>query len=203
MADGLMSALLAVQREAPKLQKSKLNPAFRSKYLTLEKLMQQVLPVLNAHGLVWVTLPCVENGEPTLHYGMHHVETGEKLEGKMPLLLTKKDRQGQGSGITYARRYALMAVLGLVADEDDDGNRASQPQRRQAQPSSPEGVTRVTLATIRSLIKTAQPSEESVRLALLAVDVEVKGTVSDALKGLTEKQAIELLSLLTNSKGEA
>lgn len=45
----------------------------------------------------------------------------------MPLVLQKQDPQGQGSGITYARRYAAMAILGLVADEDDDGNAATRP----------------------------------------------------------------------------
>jgi hypothetical protein len=39
----------------------------------------------------------------------------------MQLLLSKNDAQGQGSAITYARRYALCAVLNLVADDDDDG----------------------------------------------------------------------------------
>jgi hypothetical protein len=54
----------------------------------------------------------------------------------MPLLLAKSDPQGQGSAITYARRYALMAVLGLVADEDDDGNKASaaKPKPKRAAP---------------------------------------------------------------------
>jgi hypothetical protein len=44
----------------------------------------------------------------------------------MPLLLSKNDAQGMGSAITYARRYALCAVLNLVADDDDDGARASR-----------------------------------------------------------------------------
>jgi hypothetical protein len=41
----------------------------------------------------------------------------------MKLLLSKIDPQGQGSGVTYARRYALVSVLNLVADDDDDGQR--------------------------------------------------------------------------------
>ena len=47
----------------------------------------------------------------------------------MKLLLAKNDPQGQGSAITYARRYALMAMLALVADEDDDANAASKPRQ--------------------------------------------------------------------------
>lgn len=39
--------------------------------------------------------------------------------------LAKADPQGAGSAITYARRYALVSMLGLNVDEDDDGNHAS------------------------------------------------------------------------------
>ena len=41
--------------------------------------------------------------------------------------LVKSDPQSQGSAVTYARRYSYMAALGLVADEDDDGNSGTRP----------------------------------------------------------------------------
>jgi hypothetical protein len=151
----LMTALLAVQAEAPKLQKDKINPAFRSKYLSLDALMEQVLPVLNKHKLVWITRPGQDSeGRPVLSYELAFavpshfpalppppkdggwsetkvtVLPTEAIKGTMPLMLSKQDAQGLGSAITYARRYSLMAVLGLVADEDDDGAKASRrPQR--------------------------------------------------------------------------
>src|SRR6185437_2346540 len=46
--------------------------------------------------------------------------------------LPKEDPQGQGSAITYMRRYAYLASLGLVTAEDDDGNAASQQPRQQS-----------------------------------------------------------------------
>ena len=123
-----MSAILAVQAEAPAIQKTKLNPAFKSRYITLDTLMDSIMPVLNKHGLVWLTVPSyTDNMDATLAYRLIHVETGEEIGGEMPLMLSKQDPQGQGSAITYARRYSLMAVLGLVAEEDDDGARASKP----------------------------------------------------------------------------
>ncbi len=126
----LYDALLAFQADAPTLQKDKINPAFRSKYLSLDSLMEQVLPALNAHGLIWTTLPGRDDdGAGVLRYELIHAASGDRLGGTMPLLAAKPDPQGQGSAITYARRYSLMAVLGLVADEDDDGNRASGRQR--------------------------------------------------------------------------
>jgi len=140
----MVEALLAFQSEVPDLHKDKDNPAFRgSKYLSLDRLTDAVRPVLTRHGLVWSAMPSSLDGAPALSYRLLH-RTGELVEGTMPLMLSKQDAQGQGSALTYARRYALMAVLNLVADEDDDGNSAtttvqerrdgaklaSEPQRR-------------------------------------------------------------------------
>jgi hypothetical protein len=63
---------------------------------------------------------------------MDHVKTviseidGEdKIECKVPLILSKNDMQGLGSAITYARRYGLVSMLGII-QEDDDGNKACE-----------------------------------------------------------------------------
>jgi hypothetical protein len=54
-------------------------------------------------------------------------ESGEQMSGgKLFVPYSKKDAQGFGSALTYARRYSLMASCGL-APEDDDGKRASEP----------------------------------------------------------------------------
>ena len=66
--------------------------------------------------------------------------SGSYLESEMIILTSKNDAQGLGSGITYARRYALMAICGLGAD-DDDGNAASAPAPAQSpRPATPKAV---------------------------------------------------------------
>lgn len=135
----LNAALLAFQAEAPALQRTALNPHFRSRYVPLDELMGVVLPLLNKHGIVLAQTPCrmSEDAAPALTTRLTHAESGEYVEGTMPLLLTKSDPQAQGAAITYARRYALMAMLGLVADEDDDGNAATpRATRRGARSTS-------------------------------------------------------------------
>lgn len=122
----LAQALLAFQADAPALQRDAINPHFRSKFISLESLMTAVVPVANKHGLVITQFPTVVDGQPALRTRIVHAESGESLEDRMLLMPAKTDPQGQGSAITYARRYALMAALGLVADEDDDGNAASK-----------------------------------------------------------------------------
>lgn len=136
----LAKALLAVQQEAPKLQRDGINPHFGSEYVTLESLMQTVLPILNAHGVVLVQAPA----EGVLVTRLIHADTGEVEAARTPLMLTKQDPQSQGSAITYARRYALMAMLGLAADADDDGNAArpsTQPTSAAGKQKAPTGNT--------------------------------------------------------------
>ena len=115
-----------MQSEAPALQKTAINPHFKNKYVSLDSLMPQILPLLNKHKIVLVQSPTTVDGEPALRTLLVHAPSGDRFEDTMKLILEKANSQGQGSAITYARRYALMAVLGLVADVDDDAQAASK-----------------------------------------------------------------------------
>lgn len=130
--DSLASSLLAFQAEGVKLQKDSINPHFKNKYIGLDSLLADVLPVLNKCGLVVLQMPTTADGVPSLTTRLVHAPTGEAVEATMPLLAIKQDPQAQGSALTYARRYSLMAFLGLVADEDTDGA-APKTRTRSAQ----------------------------------------------------------------------
>jgi hypothetical protein len=140
----IMDALLAVQCESITLAKDKINPAFRSKYLSLDALMEQVMPALNKHGLLWVTMPVYRPEGVMLRYRLIHASTSVEIEGDVPLILTKQDSQGMGSAITYMRRYTILAVLGLCADEDDEGARASRSNGEARVSSGPAQQTELT-----------------------------------------------------------
>lgn len=134
--DTLAKALVAVQSELPKLEKAALNPHFKSKYISLDTIMAEVLPIVNRHGLAWVTEPGYDGEELVLTYGVIHAASGEERFCTMKLLAAKDDPQGQGAAITYARRYSITSFFGISADEDDDGNRATasrQASRQRAQ----------------------------------------------------------------------
>lgn len=144
---GLFPALLAFQAEAPTLPKNATNPHFKSKFTSLDTIVEVVRPLLAKHGLVWTAFPSRDqSGEPALRYALTHAASGESISGTMPLLLTKQDPQGQGSAITYARRYSICAVLNLIADEDDDGSHASSGTTRQAAKPKPSAEELLVLA---------------------------------------------------------
>lgn len=126
----LAEALLAFQSKALTVSKDARNPHFGNKYISLDKLVPQVLPLLNEQGLVLTQMPSsvfTEGGHmPALTTRLTHAPSGEFIESTLPLMLDKNNSQGVGSAITYARRYMLLSFLGLVADEDDDGEKASR-----------------------------------------------------------------------------
>jgi hypothetical protein len=119
----LAAALAKAQAVIEGAVKDKMNPAFRSKYADLAAVWDAIREPLTANGLSLVQMPDMVEGDPVLVTRLLH-SSGEWLEGTYPLTPVKQDPQGYGSAISYARRYAAMAVCG-VAPEDDDGNAAS------------------------------------------------------------------------------
>ena len=118
-------ALAKVQEDVPDLVKDGTNPHFGSKFISLPTLLDQVLPVFRKHDLMLLQPPTNIGGTPALTTLIVSTKTGATLSFTTPLIMAKADAQGHGGAITYMRRYALMSLLGLVADEDDDGNSAS------------------------------------------------------------------------------
>jgi hypothetical protein len=122
----LASALVAAQANMPTVAKDAENPHFKSKFVSLDALIEKTRPVLNGHGLALVQFPTVSDlGAPVLRTILIHGPSGEQLTADMALLVTGTTMQQLGSAITYARRYAWAAVLGVATEADDDGNSAS------------------------------------------------------------------------------
>jgi hypothetical protein len=119
----IANALCKFQAEVEKIKKGATNPFFKSKYATLADILDVIRQPLANNGLSFVQFPKGVHGLETML--MH--TSGEYLAESYEMKPTKDDPQGAGSVITYQRRYALGAVLGLNIDEDDDGNKASAP----------------------------------------------------------------------------
>lgn len=105
-----------------KITKDATNPFFNSKYATLSAILEAIKEPLQVAGLSFTQFPTGQNGLTTM---LMHAETGEFMECEFFMQPTKNDPQAQGSVISYMRRYALAAVLGLNLDTDDDANAAT------------------------------------------------------------------------------
>lgn len=99
------------------------NPHFKSKYASLGAVLLAVKKGLAANGLA-ISQMLVEGEKGlALETTLMH-SSGQWLSGTIPVILDKQNMQGLGSAITYAKRYAVAAILGVVADQDDDGEAA-------------------------------------------------------------------------------
>lgn len=122
--DLLAAALVKAQAELKNPSFDSQNPHFRNKYASLATVRDTVTPTLAKNGLSVVQLIGQKDGGITCETVLLHI-SGQWLSEAMYMPATKQDAQGYGSAITYARRYSLMAICGVVGDEDDDGNAAA------------------------------------------------------------------------------
>lgn len=120
-------ALVGFHNDIKQPLKDKANPFFKSKYVPLENIAEVIDEVAPKHGLAYLQEAfTTDTGQTGVVTRLVH-ESGEFYETE-PLVLNadKNNAQGQGSVITYARRYQLASLFGITSDEDDDGNKASE-----------------------------------------------------------------------------
>jgi hypothetical protein len=142
----LATALAIVQGQLTFAKKDSKNPFFKSNYADLESVWDACRELLSANGLAIMQFPGdYVDGNMTLTTVMTH-SSGEWVAQNMSLPVSKPDAQGAGSAITYMRRYALAAIVGVV-QADDDGNEASH----KAEKSTP--ITTQQIASINALIE--------------------------------------------------
>lgn len=123
----LFAALLRAKKNFRPLRKDSRNPHFGNDFASLNAVIDATSEPLHEAGLVLMQFPSQSSaGTPALTTILAHAESGDKLEYTYPLCTAKEDAQAYCGAITYARRAAMKAVLGLQ-DQDDDGNAASDP----------------------------------------------------------------------------
>lgn len=129
----LAAALAQAQGEFGKVVKGKtaeISAGRGYKYADLAAVCEAIIPVLSKHGIA------VVQGSPADNLGvietlLIHGKSGEWLSSFAPIYEGRNGgAQGYGSGVTYARRYALLAAAGVAPEDDDDGAKASGPDAR-------------------------------------------------------------------------
>jgi hypothetical protein len=129
--DNLNEAIFAIQQSGVELKKDA--SAVYGNYATLGNVLDVLRPLFAEQGITVVQAPDVEGPHQVLRTTVTHVESGDSVAFATPLVLDKETMQGVGSAITYARRYALVSIFLMDADDDDDGNAASGSKSDEAQ----------------------------------------------------------------------
>lgn len=132
----LAAALAKAQSEVKAALKDSKNPHFKSSYADLTSIWEACRTALTKNGLSVVQRTDFSEADVWLETMLLH-SSGQSIAGRYPLRPQQQTPQGYGSALTYARRYALAAMVGVVADEDDDGNAASARSNVAYEPPPP------------------------------------------------------------------
>lgn len=128
----IAKAMNFAQKSMKPALKDATNPHFRSKYSDLASVMEAIREPVGQNGLsIWQDATLDDHGVNVTTRIVH--VSGEWVEfGPLTIPLAKRDAHAVGSACSYGKRYALCAALGVVSDEDDDGNKASSPEKKSA-----------------------------------------------------------------------
>ena len=120
------------------------NPFFKSKYAPLGDILNMVRPILQKHGLVIIQNVCTDERFVSIETGLYHVSGQYIISDKLQMSAEKATAQGQGSAITYGRRYQVSAFLNIASEDDDDANHVSdnkkEPKKEEKQKGDLKGA---------------------------------------------------------------
>lgn len=133
----LATALAKAQGEIEIAVKDSENPHFKSRYADLQSCWAACRDPLTKHGLAVVQSPSHEDGVAHVTTLLTH-SSGQWMRSDCSVRPNKPDAQGLGSALTYLRRYALSAMVGIAPGDDDDGNAASADQGGVKTPTKPK-----------------------------------------------------------------
>lgn len=199
--DALAKALVRVQGNMQNAVKGADNPFFKSTYATLADIWEVARKPLTNSGLSVTQLCESAEGQAVVIETVLLHESGQWISGKLSMPYTKNDPQAVGSAISYGRRYALQSILGIVAEEDDDGNGAAgKGTFQKAEPPAPQtpppARTPEPPANAPSLIEGMDCKQAQVKINSMILDMH-QGHTEDAADYLAR------LTAWTNKEGKA
>lgn len=207
----LGTALAIAQAEVKNAVRSETNPEFHSSYADLAAVWDACRMALSKNGLSVIQFTGItEAGAPVLFTTLLH-RSGQAITGTTPIYMPPTERtnkegktiqtnmsQAFGSAVTYVRRYALAAMVG-VATEDDDANSAGEEQKPKAtthsqQPSKPDdAATEPQKGKIVAIAKTIGYRAD--KMAQFFAENKMEW---DSLSKAQASHAIDLLSKIEN-----
>jgi len=195
----LNEALAAAQAKMKTATKDSVNPHYKSRYADLSAVWEAWREVGPALGLAILQTPVDgPEGKLTLETVLLH-SSGEERRSRLTFPVAQQTPQSYGSALTYARRYALSAMVGIVADEDDDGNAASAKPTQKAPPASPPKAHRMPITDVpgESVDELRRAMESAADMSALALVAARIGQRSEADKATLRTAYVARAAALT------
>lgn len=121
------------------------------KYATLPNIVGKITPVLLKHGIYFMQLIEADGVRLVIY-----TTAGERIETVSPIIFTTGSAQDWGSAISYTKRYQLSAALGLVTEEDDDGQKAAGSKKAKAEEKQTIAIGSKLFRTIAKRIESGE-----------------------------------------------
>lgn len=154
--DKLDAVMARAQGEADNAIKNKVNPHFKSKYADLAAVWEACREALAKNQISLMQFP-IHSTDGRLHLMTRVAHGGQWILSQYSIPVGKQDAHGFGSALTYIKRQALKAVVGIADEDDDDGNKSLPPPARPPQ-AAPSRSTQPQAAPQTQKPATAQPS---------------------------------------------
>ncbi len=133
----ISKGLIEFHSKIKSVEKTAVNPFFKSNYATLDSILEYIRPILSECKLSVIQLPIQADNNGVAIKTILMSESGQYIESdSMAITPPKLEAQAFGSVITYTRRYSLGAILSLSFDLDTDGNDVSPQNTGQTKPKS-------------------------------------------------------------------
>lgn len=189
--DQIATALAKAQGEITNPAKDSENPHFKSRYADLAAGINAVKNALSSNGIAVVQSTYMDGEIMMLSTRLVH-SSGQWFGSEYPVCKFPIKHQEAGSAMSYSRRYALFALVGIAGD-DDDGNEASKsetpaPAKRKAAPPPPVNHQLPSEAEIMELM---QMGDDKTREGLVALQTWWKGLTGAQRYALGDKQKDE------------
>lgn len=152
----IAAALAKAQVEVQNPKFDSVNPHYKSKFASLAAVRNAIMPVLAKHGIAVLQDLKNEPGGVACTTHLLHSSGQRLMSGPLFMPATKLDAQGMGSAATYARRYALLATVGVSGEEDDDANAAVAKTNGKA----PDVISEKQAADLKALIEEVGETED-------------------------------------------
>jgi hypothetical protein len=123
--DQLFNAIDGFHEKSNLVKATKENPFLKNKYADFNSVVSSTKKDLFENGLRVKQAVTTIYGKTAIWTRLTHIESKQYMATVSPVAHKETDPQSQGSGITYMKRYAYIAILDLLVDTDDDGNLAA------------------------------------------------------------------------------
>lgn len=155
----LFMAISKAQGEFTTVCKNAVNPHFKSKFAPLDTIIEMIRPILAKYELSVMQFTDIAESGIIVETVIAH-SSGQHISGLLAMPAVKQDPQGYGSALTYGRRYGLAAALGIVSDEDTDGN-GSQKEDSKKDQTKVEFIGTPEIAAMRDLLEQGKEYNEA------------------------------------------